>query len=59
MTKPRATHCGKQIMLDGCHLADAASTNAARVIAICLNIRADRMFVTSDDDRALLKDFFG
>ena len=35
--EPRVTHCGKQIMLDGHHLADAVSPEAAEVIAICVN----------------------
>ncbi|MBB4859679.1 hypothetical protein HNO88_003008 [Novosphingobium chloroacetimidivorans] len=33
----RVTFCGKQIMIDGKHLADAASPEAAEAIAICLN----------------------
>lgn len=35
--KPRVTTNGKQVLLDGQHLADGRDTDAAEVIAIVLN----------------------
>jgi len=34
--EPRITRAGKQVLLDGAHLADAVSDEAADVIAIAL-----------------------
>ncbi len=36
MEEPRVTRCGKQIKLDGDHLADAVSDEAAQVIVDAL-----------------------
>lgn len=35
--QPRITRCGKQLMLDGNHLADAIDERAAEAMEICLN----------------------
>jgi hypothetical protein len=37
MPEPRVRACGKQLQLDGRHLADCRDYEAAEVIAICLN----------------------
>lgn len=33
----RATHCGKQVMLDGKHYADAVTVEAAFAICVAVN----------------------
>jgi hypothetical protein len=52
MSEDRATAHGKQLKLDGRHLADCISDQAAEALAICLNrITAYRM--TDREDRIL------
>lgn len=54
----RVTACGKQVKLDGEHLADAISPEAAAVIAICCNragLPPDRW---PHDERVRVANFF-
>lgn len=52
----RITVCGKQIKLDGKHFADAASEEAAKAIAICVN-SADGFYITKDEQKFLMNFF--
>lgn len=54
----RVTACGKQVKLDGEHLADARDDEAAAVMAICLNragLPPDRW---PHDERVRVADYF-
>ncbi|MFL5900917.1 MAG: hypothetical protein ACJ75S_06925 [Solirubrobacterales bacterium] len=48
----------KQLMLDGEHLADVASPEAARVIAICLNRAGLPPERWPHNERVIVADFF-
>jgi hypothetical protein len=56
MSNQRLTVCGKQIKLDGQHLADAVSEEAAQVIAISLNTTGP--FYTTISEQRRLEEFF-
>jgi hypothetical protein len=54
----RVTRCGKQVILDGQHFADAADERAAEVIVAAITyagLPADRIPPAQDD---LLREFF-
>jgi hypothetical protein len=51
----RATAHGKQLLLDGAHLADARSEDAAAVIAVALNALSPRGLLA--DDRRRVESF--
>lgn len=57
MDEQRITASGKQLMMDGRHLADCIDDRAAVVIAICLNCgRLDSRL--PQESRSLVEEFF-
>lgn len=58
MTEPRLTSCGKQILWNDKHLADARDPLAAEAIVIALN-NAAWPFEIPAEDRAKLREVFG
>lgn len=54
--EPRVQAHGKQVMLDGRHLADAVSEEAAKVIALCVQFCRDTNFA-DPAERAVVEEF--
>ena len=52
----RVTVCGKQLKLDGQHLADARDPDAAKALAICMN-RTGSFYTTPEEDEFLYEFF--
>jgi hypothetical protein len=52
----RIQACGKEVLMDGAHLADCADDKVALIVAICLNrIGSERM---TDQEKSIVEGFF-
>ena len=57
MSEPRITRVGKELLLDGAHLADARDDKSAEAIRIALDILSEDRFLEVDEDQTIWEFF--